>query len=83
MPAAGDGDEIIGAAAQLGADVLDDQIEIAVWSHDAGEDLARDRFFRGEGHGLDPAHPRAPAQLGRERVEVRIEVLGSWSSAHN
>jgi hypothetical protein len=38
MPAAGDGDEIIGAAAQLGADVLDDQIEIATRAA-AGEDL--------------------------------------------
>ena len=38
MPATGDGDEIIGAAAQLGADVLDDQIEIATRAA-AGEDL--------------------------------------------
>jgi hypothetical protein len=81
-PAAGHGDEIAGAAAQLGADGRDDQVEIAVWADDASEDLARDRFFGREDHGLDPAHPRAPAQLGRERVEVRIEDLGSWSAAH-
>ena len=72
MPAAGDGDEIVGSTAQLGADVLDDQVEIALRAHDAGEDLARDRFFRGEDHGLDPTHPLAPAQFGREVVEVRV-----------
>jgi hypothetical protein len=69
MPAAGHGDEIVGSAAQLGADVLDDQVEIAVRLDDAGEDLARDRFFGGEDHGLDPPHPLAPAQLRRQRVE--------------
>ena len=36
MPAGGDE----GAAAQLGADVLDDQVEIALRTDDAGEDLA-------------------------------------------
>ena len=82
MPTAGDGDEVVGSTAQLGADVLDDQVEIALRAHHAGQDLARDRFFGREDHGLDPAHPRAPAQFGRECGEVRIEVLRSWSAAH-
>jgi hypothetical protein len=43
MPGAGHGNEIVGSTTQLGADVLDDQVEIAICADDAGEDLARDR----------------------------------------
>jgi hypothetical protein len=45
MPTAGDGDEVVGSTAQLAADVRDDQVEIALRADDAGQNLARDRFF--------------------------------------
>ena len=79
MPAAGHGDEVIGATAQLGADVLDDQIEIALRASVARTSRETGSF---EANITASTRPLAPAQLGRERVEVRIEVLGSWSSAH-
>ena len=41
LPAAGDGDELVGAAAQLVADVVDDQVDIALATDDARQDLAR------------------------------------------
>ena len=44
LPAAGDRDEIIRSAAQLVADVVDDEVEIAILSHHPGEDLAADGF---------------------------------------
>lgn len=38
LPAAGDRDQLIGAAGELGANVLDDQLDIAVSSHHPRED---------------------------------------------
>jgi hypothetical protein len=38
LPAAGDRDQLIGPVAQLGADVVDDLLEVAVPSDDADEE---------------------------------------------
>jgi len=73
VEAAGDRDEVIGAVDELGADVVDEEVEIAVGSDDAGQRLAADGCGGGEDHGLDPAHPFAPAQLLRQLGELGVE----------
>ena len=75
VEAAGDGDEVIGAVRELGADVVDEKVDIAVGSDDAGQRLAADGCGGGEYHGLDPAHPFAPAQLLRQLGELGIKPL--------
>ena len=66
LEAAGDGDEIIGAVRELGADVVDEEIEVAVGTDDAGKRPAAHRCRGGEDPGLDPAHPFAPTQFFRQ-----------------
>ena len=80
MPAAGHGDEVVGSTAQLGADVLDDQIEIALRASVARTSRETGSF---EANITASTRPLAPAQLGRERVEVRAEVLGSCAPTHD
>jgi hypothetical protein len=73
LKTAGDGDELIGASVQFVADVLDQEIEVAVAADHTGQHLARDGFRGGEYHGFDAAHPFAPAGLRRQVVELDVE----------
>jgi hypothetical protein len=73
MLAVDDGDKIIGSAAQLGADVLDDQIEIALRADNARQDLARDRFLsRRRSRPRPGPSTRASAARARARRDRRI-----------
>lgn len=41
LPAAGDRDQLIGAARELGSDVVDDQLNVAVFSNHLRQHLGR------------------------------------------
>ena len=49
------------------------QVEVAGLADHPRQDLARHRLGRSENHRLDPAHPFAPAQLGRQVLEFEVE----------
>ena len=72
-PAAGDLHQRVGAAGQLGADVLDQPLDRRPLPHDAREVLAADRRGAGEEHGLDPPHPLAPPQVLRQVCKLPIK----------
>lgn len=73
LPAAGDRDQLIGAAGEFGADVVDDQFDIAISSDHPRQDTACHRFICGKDHRFDAAHPLAPAQLGRKVLQLGIQ----------
>jgi len=72
LPAAGDRDHLIEAAAQLVADVVNDQIEIALPADDARQHLAR--------YGLDQL--RRHVTLGKTIIEEQTNFEGVRSSLY-
>ena len=75
LEAAGDADQLIGSAAQFVADVVDQEIDIAVAADDAGEDLTGHRLRRSKNDRLDAPHPCAPAQVRRQVRQLDVKSL--------
>jgi hypothetical protein len=73
LPATGDGNQIVGSAAQLLADIVDEKIDAAALSHDPRQRLAADRLAGGKNGGLDAVHPFAPARLRRQVIQLAVE----------
>lgn len=84
LPAARDGNKVIGAVAKLGADVLDDQVDAAVATNETAEHFSAGRLRRGKDDGLYPGHPFAPAKLLGQIGQVPINsVLQSALPGHD
>ena len=71
-PSPRDVHDLIGTVAQLGANVVDDQIEVAGLADDLGQILAQHRLGGSEDRRLDPAHPFAPARRRWQVLEFRV-----------
>ena len=61
------------ASAQFVANVVDDQLDVAVRADHPRQIFAQDRPGGGEQRRLDPAHPFAPARRGRQVLEFAVE----------
>lgn len=77
FPAAGDRNQIVRAAAQLLADVVDEKINAAAFPDDAGEYFAVDRLANGEDRCFDPVHPFAPTRFRRQMIQFPVKQLVS------
>ncbi|MET3582696.1 hypothetical protein ABID19_005758 [Mesorhizobium robiniae] len=72
-----DGDEVIGAAAQLLANVVDQKIDAPALADDPRKYLATNRLAGRENGGLDARHPFPPACLRRQVIQLPVKQLVS------
>jgi len=73
LPAAGDSDQVVGAAAQFLADVVDEKIDAAGLADDASQRRTPNRLAGGKDRCLDSVHPFTPARFRRQVVQLPIK----------
>ena len=73
VPTTSDGDQIVGPPAQLLANVIDDQVDIAFLTNDTGKRGAINGRGGGKNNRLDAVHPLPPAQRRRQGRQVAIK----------
>ncbi len=74
LETAGDRYELVRPPAQFLADILNDQVEVAIATDHSCEDLTRDRLRCGEDDRLDTSHPFTPARRRRQIIEIDIKA---------
>jgi hypothetical protein len=74
---AGDGDQIIGPAAQFFTDVVDQEVDAAAFADDPRQRLAADRLAGCKDRRFDAVHPFAPAHLRRQVIQLSVKQLVS------
>lgn len=73
MPKTASGDQVVGPAAQLLANIVDQKIDAAAFADNAGQRLACHRFLCRENGRLDATHLFPPAHLRRQVVELPLK----------
>jgi hypothetical protein len=77
LPAAGDGDQVIGPPAQFFTDVVDEEIDAAAFSDDAGKGFSVHWLAGRKNRCLDAMHPFAPPRLRRQVIQLPVKQLVS------
>lgn len=75
FPTACDREEVVGPAARLLADVVDEKIDAAALAADPGQRLTADRLARGKMIASTLVHPFAPARLRMIQLAVKQIVI--------
>ncbi|ESY29565.1 hypothetical protein X748_27760 [Mesorhizobium sp. LNJC386A00] len=76
FPAAGDGDQVIGAIAQFLADVVDQELNAAALSHNAAKRFATGSLAA-KIVGRDAVHPLAPTRFRRQVLQLPVKQRAS------
>ena len=73
-PAAGNPGHLERPSLKIGDKVFNQEVDRSALPHHAAEVLARYRRGAGEEHRLNPANPFAPPKLGREVLQLAVQL---------